>query len=70
MYQPNDTHMHGDQRQYEMPREGEDYRLAVRRPRVARRPKRRNATGHSEGRPPLRVVRTSGGFAFVEDRAR
>ncbi len=69
MYQPNDIQMHGDQRPHEMPREVEDYRLAVRQPRVAR-PKRGNATGHSEGRPPLRVVRAPGGFAFVEDGAR
>ena len=68
MYQPKDTQMHSYQRHHEMPAEGEDYRLAVRQPRVAR-PKRRNATGHSESRRLLRVVRAPGGFAFVEDRA-
>jgi hypothetical protein len=60
MYRPNDLRMPGGKRHHEPPREVEDYRLAVRRPRVAR-PKRSNATGHSGG-PPLRVVRAPGGL--------
>ncbi len=67
MYQPKVAQVYSDQRHNEMFGEGEDYDLAVRRPRVAR-PWRRNATAHSHSRL-LRVVRVPGGFAFVEDRA-